>query len=157
LRLQRYHILSRARYIRLAIIGGLVCAAAVELAGSTATASGPCPNEAFRVGPSAHLPDCRAYELVTPEELGRSQDLTFTGETDEAIPSSDGEHVALEALTPLEPGPDVRGTSAVFSRTPGGWRMQSAVPGGASGERLDMRLFSPALSQVVLESETSLT
>ncbi len=156
MRLQRHYILSPARYIRLAIIGGLVCAAAVELAESTAAASGACPNEAFRPGPSAGLPDCRAYELVTPEELGRSQDLTFTRETDEAMPSSDGEDVALEALTPLGTYPDVRGTSAVFSRTPVGWRMQSAVPDGASGERLHMRLFSPDLSQVALESATSL-
>ena len=66
----------------------------VLLALPSAAQAATCPNEEFRTGPSASLPDCRAYELVTPEELGRSQAITFTN-SDHAIPSADGEHLAL--------------------------------------------------------------
>jgi hypothetical protein len=140
--------------VRLTMVG-LVCVCMVGF-GGVAAAAAACSNAVSRVGRSAGLPDCRAYELVTPADLGRMQDMTFT-EDDHAVPSSDGEQLALEAGgTPLEPGPDVEGSADVFSRTAEGWVMTSATAPGASADHLRMELFSPDLSQVALVSYTAL-
>jgi hypothetical protein len=124
----------------------LLACAMLSVAPAGAQAAG-CPNEEFRTGPSASLPDCRAYELVTPEELGRTQAITFTT-SDHASPSADGEHLALESFAPLEPDPDLDGTRTVFSRTPRGWTSKSVVPPETAGRELKLDLVSPDLSQV---------
>ncbi len=151
---------GRFRYIKLALVG-LVFACVMVFAETALAATEPCPNEALRVGPSASLPDCRAYELVTPGDLGRSQDMTFTGE-DHATPSGDGEQIALETNATIEPnmrtGASVNGAHAVFSRTPGGWTMRSVVePESSTGaDNIETLLFSPDLSQVALSTYTFL-
>jgi hypothetical protein len=80
------------------------------------TPEGACPNAAVRAGRSSSLPDCRAYELVTPPQMNGH------------IPSTVGLGAAQTFATPLS---SATGDSVVFGLTGG------AIPGtGASGGAL---------------------
>jgi hypothetical protein len=125
----------------------LLAAAALVAAPSVARAAS-CPNEPLRGGRSAALPDCRAYELVTPEHVdAASGDLEFFESLATALASGDGEHLALHTLTVyFEPGSHHTGTDAVFSRTASGWVMRSLTTPGMEGETFTPELLSPDFS-----------
>jgi hypothetical protein len=108
--------------------------AGVLLAAPVAFAEELCPNGASRQGPSNALPDCRAYEQVTPVNKGDAQDLYpslnngFGSTLDTGIPSEDGDHFLLRTESPLTSG-DSYQSSFVFSRGAEGWTTTSLSPG----------------------------
>jgi hypothetical protein len=120
-------------------VAGLLSAGALTVAVSSASAE-VCPNEGFRTGYSAALPDCRAYELVSSgaqpffetfgEEgkvrLGKpivgAEKGTFASES-----SSASGLVFFSTFAP--PGSTTDGPFYMVSRGPGGWsKPESLIP-----------------------------
>jgi hypothetical protein len=101
------------------------------LAGAASAAV--CSNEPFRTGASAGLPDCRAYELVSPSDSnGRLLETIGTfgfGTASNSFPtellSSDGDSaVFMTDNSPLLLPSEANGASDLYEtrRTPGGWQ-----------------------------------
>jgi hypothetical protein len=85
-----------------------------------------CSNEARRVErASTYLPDCRAYELVTPAEKGSGEPGVHEGLGDHA--AVDGEKMAWWAQAAL-PGSVSPGMSYLSTRGPDGWSSENTIP-----------------------------
>jgi sugar lactone lactonase YvrE len=94
-----------------------------------------CPNEEFRSGPSAALPDCRAFELVSPPDVGgrtlgdlRAATGNFLAPM--ATPSGDSLLFYTEGALP---GTDGNGVKDAYesTRSASGWVTRLAGPSGA--------------------------
>lgn len=153
------------RKAAIALIASLVALALP--AGATAA---ECPNEALRAEQhSTFLPDCRAYEMVSPLEKSGAQVLAFSEKT---FAAADGDAAAFAALSGFG---EVQGTSydtQYLSRRTGlagtsGWSTHGINPLGKS---VDLRPsliaeegstyvngFTPDLSAGVYLSEAALT
>jgi hypothetical protein len=119
-----------------------------------------CPNEVLRYGASARLPDCRAYEQVTPVEKRGAQDIFRYGVIGEATQvGEDGEHFALHASgVQWSGGSDAAVSNYFFSRTAGGWGMVSATQQPQAGIYSYLpQVFSADLTQIGLEVGWSTT
>jgi hypothetical protein len=104
---------------------------------ATYLAAGPpptCPNEAFRVGPSAKLPDCRAYEMVSPVDKGGGDIVSAKSTTGDPggymQASPDGNSIAYTALFASFAGQETSGkfNQYLAARGSGGWASQGIHP-----------------------------
>jgi hypothetical protein len=129
---------------RLSKIGGAALAALLALLGLALTQwmlaersalADSCPNAAERFGASANLPDCRAYELVTPPVKEDNSNLF------NAYGFGDGEHVVYEGIAPFPGAENGGGNPALSYRTPEGWKTRSLTPPQGPGE--PDTLFNP--------------
>ncbi len=114
-----------------------------------------CPNQAFRSGPAAKLPDCRAYEEVSPAQKPGA--VSYPGGIVTEMATADGEKLTYAAASAFGPSH----LSAPFThqyiakRGAGGWSTRSIDPPGSSELLSDItallepgfRAFTPDLCQ----------
>jgi hypothetical protein len=109
-----------APVVLLALVFGLAMVAVPAIASAES-----CPNAAERFGPSANLPDCRAFELVSPAVKGDNS--SFSG----IHGFADGAHVLFSSVLPLPGSGSGEEGNALSSRTPDGWVTTGlSVPAG---------------------------
>ncbi len=99
---------------------------------------GNCENSALRTGPSASLPDCRVYELVTPSDTNGHPLLAPVsragGIFGTPVMNSVGDKVAYRTEGGPIPGfPGIggfNGDAYVSTRAPAGWQTTTQSPSG---------------------------
>ncbi len=134
---RRPHLLS-ARRITLAaawVVTGMLVAVCLPATPALAT-EGSCPNEARRAEQSStYLPNCRAYEQVTPvaknsgEPQARYESTTDQPEPVRGVLSAlDGERIAWDTEYPGLAEPASTGLDYLSTRGAGGWNTEELVP-----------------------------
>lgn len=117
-----------------------------------------CPNDPARTGFAAGLPDCRAYEQVTPLDKEGAQEAFNYGPAVEAgaIVGEEGEHLTFESAAVDWGTASTSGQSPyLFSRESGGaWGMLAGSQQPETGvQRIVPELVSDDATQVAYEAD----
>ena len=90
-----------------------------------------CPNEQLRSGFSARLPDCRAYELVTPPNKVSAQpdETSYLGAGGKYgnLAAGEGNRFAFVSIE-AQPGSDSGGYEYLSTRGTSGWLSEAVLP-----------------------------
>jgi hypothetical protein len=128
---------SSARRLILSTAASAGLLTALALFASSASAADTCPNAALRPGPGAHLPDCRAYEQVSPTDKNGGDIFAFN----EAIASS-GDAISYPSGSAFAGSPGSTASVQYLStRSASGWATQGITPAftNSGGLRSDVR------------------
>ncbi|HEX5309330.1 MAG TPA: hypothetical protein VFW38_09655 [Solirubrobacteraceae bacterium] len=119
---------------RVLVLLGLAIGALSTVFAAPSSGSAGCPNEQFRTGVGASLPDCRAYEQVSPQEKnGGNVDGGLIAFTDPAPQQAtpDGENVTYASQTAFS-GVNALTAPATSqytaTRGPSGWQTTAIDP-----------------------------
>jgi hypothetical protein len=138
-----------------AIVAGVWLASAY----ATPARASSCPNAALRLGPSEHLPDCRAYEQVSPAEKNGADAVTLQPLFPaQSSPCEPGEACSIAYMNVAAAFAGAEGNEApnayVATRGAGGWQTTALTPPTpqppANGPAKVSYAFSANLSQAVL-------
>jgi len=154
--------LRRGTTSQLLIAGCLLALACIALRPARPALAAACPNAQFRSGPSERLPDCRAYEQVSPIDKDGSDAVTLQPLQSLVQAQSSaceaGEECAIAYMNVVGAFAGAPGNTEVNAylgtRDPEGWRTTALTPptpqAPASSVPRVTYAFSEDLSQTVL-------
>jgi hypothetical protein len=122
---------------------------------ATPAAAAGCPNESLRVGPSADLPNCRAYEQVTPTQKNGQVTLN-TGVPSRATADGNALGYASNGRYANSPSGAFPNLYVARRSSTGGWGVANVSPPSTPvptppGGAVASYEFSPDLSESVLK------
>jgi hypothetical protein len=153
-----YRLVATSDYPGKPLVQGQEQTLTVPLPVSSAALEQVCPNAALRVGLAASLPDCRAFEQVTPVDKENATEIFqwsgFVAPTSGALVGEDGEHLMLVApLVTWGSTPQAGQSPYFFSRGAVGWTMRAGAPQPeSSADYVEPQALAPNLGGVAMEA-----